>query len=61
MPTASSFTFTFPWKEMVGSFNTFIPMFTTPLALAVGIIITLMFIGVAIDIIKKAKSRKSAV
>lgn len=55
MPTASSFSFTFPWEEMVGGFNAFITMMTTPIALAIGLILAVLVAGLTISLVKRAR------
>jgi len=56
MPTASAFTFTFPWAEMVGGFNSFITMFSTPLAISVGLVLATLVVSLTIGLVKRARS-----
>ena len=58
MPTASSFSFVFPWEQLVGGFNAFISMLATPIALAGALILAITVAGFAISLVQRARSRR---
>ncbi len=55
MPTATAFTWTFPWGEMVGGFNAFITMLSTPIALAIALILAFTVGGFIVALVKRAR------
>ncbi len=55
MPTATAFTWTFPWAEMVGGFNAFIGMLNTPIALAVSLILVFIVAGFVVSVVRRAR------
>jgi hypothetical protein len=56
MPTATAFAWTFPWAEMVGAFNAFVTMLSTPVALAIGLILAFMVAGFVVSLIRRARA-----
>ena len=58
MPTATSFTWTFPWAEMVGGFNEFIGMLNTPIALAVSLILVFIVASFVVSVVRRARSSR---
>lgn len=52
MPTATSFSWSFPWEQVVGGFNQFIGMMNTPVALAVALILVFIVAGFVVSIIR---------
>jgi len=58
MPTATAFTWTFPWEEMVGGFNAFITMLNTPIALAVSLILVFIVAGFVVSIVRRVRSSR---
>ncbi len=42
MPTATGFSWSFPWSQVVGGFNAFIQMLNTPIAMSVALILVLL-------------------
>jgi len=59
MPTATAFTWAFPWAEMVGGFNAFITMLNTPIALAVSLILVFVVAGFAVSLVRRIRSARS--
>ncbi len=57
MPTATAFSWTFPWREMVGGFNSFITMLNTPIALGVAVVLVFIVASFAVSLVKRARSR----
>lgn len=55
MPTATAFTWTFPWTEMVGGFNAFIGMLNTPVALAISLILVFIVARFVVNTVKSAR------
>ncbi len=55
MPTATAFTWTFPWAEMVGGFNAFIGMLNTTIALAVSLILVFIVAGFVVSVVRRAR------
>lgn len=59
MPTATSFNWTFPWQQMVGAFNSFIGMLSTPVALGVALILVFAVASFIVGLVQKAKQEKA--
>lgn len=56
MPTATEFTWTFPWQEVVGGFNAFIGMLNTPIALAVSLILVFLVATFVVSVVRRARA-----
>ncbi len=59
MPTATAFSWTFPWTEMVGGFNAFITMLNTPIALAVALLLVFIVASFVVGVVKSVRSRRA--
>lgn len=53
MPTASSFSWTFPWAEFVGGWNAFMRMFNTPIAIAGAIGVAFMVVTFVVSLFRR--------
>ena len=58
MPTATAFTWTFPWQDVVGGFNAFIGMLNTPIALAVSLILVFIVAGFVVSVVRRARGAR---
>lgn len=59
MPTATSFSWTFPWEQMVGAFNSFIGMLNTPVALGVALILVFAVSTFVVNLVQKARQERA--
>lgn len=55
MPTATSFSWVFPWAQLVGTFNAFMGMMDTPIALAGGLILVFAIASFVISAFSRAR------
>lgn len=55
MPTATSFSWLFPWEQMVGAFNAFINLLGLPVAIAVALILSILVATFVVSITTTAK------
>lgn len=55
MPTATDFTWAFPWEQMVGGFNAFMTMLTVPIALAIALILAFTVGAYIVGMVKRAR------
>lgn len=53
MPTATAFTWDFPWAEMVGGFNSLIIMLSIPVALAIAVLLAFAVAGYVPSLVKR--------
>ena len=59
MPTATSFSWLFPWEQVVGGFNSFIHMLNTPLALSVALILVFAVATFIVSVVHKANQERA--